>query len=112
MSTTLKPLINAQFGVAAGSTLYTAPAAKTTIIDKFTATNTDVAARTLSVSIVASAGVQSAANRVVYQKSIAAGVTDDLTELQNHILATGDSIYVVPEVDSKIVIRASGREVS
>lgn len=112
MSVTAKPLIQAKYAGNSLTTEYTAPASTRTIIDKFTATNTDSGSETVSVHIVPNGGSASASNIITSALSIAAGASVDLPELKNHILATGDFISVVASVPSKMVIRASGREVT
>lgn len=111
MSVTAKAIIPAQFALSAGSTLYTAPNSARTIIDKCTVTNTDVGAQTVTVNLVPSGGAQAQANAIAWNFSIAAGAIKDFTEIQNHVLNAGDSIFVKASVDSKLVTRASGREV-
>ena len=112
MSVTAKPLIQAKYAAAAAATEYTAPASTTAIIDKFTATNTEASARTITVHIVPSGGTAGPSNRITSALSIAAGVSIDLPEMKNHILSPGDFISVLASVASMVVIRASGREVT
>lgn len=113
MSITAKPLFSAKYAAdTTPNTEYTTPSGKRTIVDKFTATNTDTATQTISINIVANTGSNGADNLIVKNKSIIAGATADLTEMQNQILASGDFIDVVASIADKIVIRASGRELS
>lgn len=112
MTVTAKVLINSKYGSVSDSTEYTAPANTRTIIDKFTATNTDAGSQTITVRIVPSGAIAGASHNIISSKTIATGVTADLSELQNQILAAGDFINVQTSVSSKIVIRASGREVT
>lgn len=113
MTVTAKALIQAKYAANADTTEYTAPASTKTIIDKFTATNTDAAAVTISVNLVASGGAAGASNLIVKTKSIAAGETYAFdSELKNQILNTGDFISVIASVASKMVIRMSGREIT
>lgn len=102
-------LFQAQFASDSAVTVFTCPAGKTTIIDKLTGMNTDSGSQTLTVYLVKSTNSVQAFNAVVKAIAIAAGVLKDFTELQNHILADGDSIQIVSSVASKIVIRGSGR---
>lgn len=111
MSVTAKPLIQAKFASATDHTEYTVPGSTRAIIDKFTATNTDSSARTVSVNLVPNGGSVGASNLVTSVLSIAAGVSMELPEMKNHILASGDFISVIASVASKVVIRASGREI-
>ena len=110
MAVTPKPLINSKFASNSNTTEYTTPSNTRTIIDKFTATNTDSGAVTLSVHIVESGASVGDSKLVIKTHSIAAGATKDFSELQNHILAPGDFISCVASVASKVVIRACGRE--
>lgn len=112
MSVTAKALIEAKYAATSATTEYTAPVSTRTIIDKFTATNTDASAVTLTVYLVPSGGTAGGSNIIISAKSIATGVTSDLTELQNQILNAGDFISVLASTGSKMVIRASGREVA
>lgn len=112
MSVTAKALINARFAQSATTSEYTAPVSTHVIIDKFTATNADSSARTLSVYIVPSGASAASSNGVVLNLSIAAGATVDITSLQNQILNPGDSVAIVASAGTTIVVRMSGREVS
>lgn len=102
-------LCDAQLVPTSTTKVYTAPAGKTTIVDKFTGTNTDSGTRTLTVYLVKSGGVPVAANTIMVF-GIGAGVTKDFTELQNQILAPGDAIIVQADTGAKVVVRGSGRE--
>ena len=112
MSVTAKPLINSKQAANAATTEYTTPTSTRTIIDKFTATNTTAGAITLTVYLVPSLGTAGATNTIISALSIAAGVTTDITQLQNQILAAGDFISVLASAATSITIRASGREVT
>lgn len=112
MSVTPKKLIASKYASNSANTEYTVPTAKTTIIDKFTATNTDASAQTVTINIVPSGDTAGAANTIISAYSIAAGAIKDFTEIQNHILAAGDFISVTASAASKVVIRSSGREIT
>jgi hypothetical protein len=112
MSVTAKCLANSQFAPIADTTIYFAPVSTKTIIDKFTATNTDGSTRTLSVNIIPNGGSVGGDNLIVSTISITAGSTADLTELQNQILNEGDAISVVASLVNAIVVRVSGREIA
>lgn len=112
MAVTAKNLINSKYAADSATTEYTAPASTRTIIDKFTATNITGGAVTLTVYLVPSGGSAGDSNKVISALSIAAGATDDIEELKNQILATGDFISVLAGAATSIVIRASGREVT
>ena len=112
MSVTVKPLIQAKYAADSVATEYTAPVSTKAIVDKFTATNTDSGAQTISIHIVPSGGSASASNLITAALSIPAGESLDLPEMKNHVLAAGDFIAAVASVPNKVVIRASGREVT
>lgn len=112
MSILAKCLIEAKYASASNATEYTAPASTRTILDKFSATNTDGSSRTISVHLVPSGGSAGASNLITSVLSIGAGVSVDLPEMKNQILNAGDFISVVASVASKVVIRASGREIT
>lgn len=111
MSVTPKCIIDAVYAASSDTVVYTAPGGTKTIIDKFTATNTDAGSQTLNVNIIPSAGSVGASNLVIDALPIATLVTKDFSELQNQILNPGDKISVKASIASKIVIRGSGREV-
>lgn len=112
MSVTAKVLINSKYAANSTTTEYTVPSSTRTIIDKFTATNQDASARTLSVYIVPSGGSAGASNLIIKDLSLNAGETKALSELQNQILAVGDFVACVASAASQVVIRMSGREVT
>lgn len=112
MSVTAKTLISAKYAASGVNTEYTAPGATRVILDKFTATNTDSSARTITIHIVPNGGSVGGDNMLISAFSIPANEIKDFSELQNHILNAGDYIAVVASVASKVVIRASGREVT
>lgn len=112
MSVAVKKLISAKYASNSQTTEYTVPVSTKTIIDKFTATNTDSSVRTVSVNLVASGDSASGSNLVTSALSIAAGASVDLPEMKNHVLHAGDFISAIASVSNKVVIRASGREVT
>lgn len=112
MTITAKALVDAKFASSGANTEYTAPANTRTIIDKFTATNTDSSARAITVYVVPSGQTFAAQYTVTSAFSIAANTAVELTELKNHILSAGDVISVFASVASVVVIRASGREIT
>lgn len=112
MTVTAKALIQAKYASSSVATEYTAAINTRVIIDKFTATNTDASAVTLSVYIVPSGGSASSSNLILTNYSVAAGATFDASMLQNQILNAGDFVAVVAGTASKLVIRMSGRELT
>jgi hypothetical protein len=111
MTITAKALAKSQFVSGSDGTIYTCNVTAT-LIDKFTANNTDSGAQTLTVNVVPSGGSVAASNQLVSAYSIAAGTFVDLTHLKNLILNNGDFISVKAGTGSKIVVNISGREVS
>jgi len=111
VTTTSKPLISAKYAANADTTEYTAGTATRTIIDKLTGYNSDTVTQTLTVNLVASAGAAGASNIIVV-KAISAGETYTFPEIVGHVLEAGGIISIKASAASKIVIRASGREVT
>lgn len=111
MSVTVKVLIAAKNAENAQTTQYTANGV-TTIIDKFTATNYDTAARTLSVNLVTSGDTAGNQNLIVKTKTLQAGETYTFPEIVGQVLASGGFISTIASAATTINIRASGREVT
>ena len=84
----------------------------TTIIDKFTATNYDTVARTISVNLVAASGSASNDNLIVKTKTLQASETYTFPELVGQVIAPGGFISTIASTGTSINIRASGREIS
>lgn len=112
MSVTAQCLINAKYASSSPATEYTVPAARRVIIDKFSASNQNGGAQTITVYLVPSGGSVANSNKIVSSFSLAAGESKELTELKNQILNTGDFVSVEASVGSAIVIRMSGRVVA
>ena len=111
MTVTVKVLIPAKIAESAQTTQYTA-AGVTAIIDKFTATNYDTAARTLSVNLVTSGDTAGNQNLIVKTKTLQASETYTFPELVGHVLAPSGFISTIAGTATAINIRASGREVT
>ena len=111
MAVTVKVLIPSKTAENSQTTQYTASGVSA-IIDKFTATNYDAVARTLSVNLVISAGSSSSDNLLVKTKTLQAGETYTFPEIVGHALDSGGFISTIASAGSAISIRASGREVS
>lgn len=111
MAITVKVLIPAKIAEATQTTQYTA-AGVTTLIDKFTATNYNTAAATISVNLVTSADTAGNQNLIVKTKTLQAGETYTFPELVGAALAPGGFISTIAGTASAINIRANGREVS
>ena len=111
MTVTVKVLIAAKNAENAQTTQYTANGV-TAIIDKFTATNYDTAARTLSVNLVTSGDTAGNQNLIVKTKTLQAGETYTFPEIVGQVLASGGFISTIASAATTINIRASGREVT
>jgi hypothetical protein len=112
MSVAAKCLAEGQFSNTTATTLYTAPAGVTTIIDKLSALNSDAATRTLSIYIVPSGQAVGDQYLVAKAVSMLAGTLYDSSEMKNQILNTGDSVVVTASVANVVTLRVSGRECS
>lgn len=112
MSVSAKCLIESQFAPSVTANIYVAPASTKTIIDKFTATNTDSATHTVTIYLVPIGQAAALSNQIIQARSITAGVTVDFSEMQNQILTTGGFIAILASAASQVVVRASGREIT
>lgn len=111
MTITAKPLINAKYAAFSSTAEYTVPTATKTIIDKFTVTNTDSGAVTVTIRIVPSGETEGNQHQIIKDLSTAASATTDISSMQNQVLSAGDKVFVVASLANKLVLRMSGREV-
>lgn len=111
MAVQVKVLIPAKIAEATQTTQYTATNVST-IIDKFTATNYDTSARTISVNLVTSLDTAGNNNLVIKNKTLLPSETYTFPELVGHILAPSGYISTLASTGTAINIRASGREIS
>jgi len=111
MTVIVKVLVPAKNAESSQTTQYTATGV-TAIIDKFTATNYDTVARTLSVNLVSSGGSAGNSNLIVKTRTLMAGETYTFPEIVGQVLGSGDFISTIASAATAINIRASGREVS
>lgn len=111
MAVIVSNIIPAKIAEIAQTTQYTSTGV-TTIIDKFTATNYSATAATLSVNLVASAGVAGNDNLIVKTKTLQPGETYTFPELVGHVLPVGGLVSTIAGAAASINIRASGRTVS
>jgi hypothetical protein len=111
MAVSTKVLIPAKTAENAQTTQYTATNV-TTIIDKFTATNYNTAAATISVNLVTVLGSAGNDNLIVKTKTLQPAETYTFPELVGQVLASGGFISTIASTASAINIRASGREIS
>lgn len=92
------------------ATYYAAPANGKALLKKLTLTNTSAAAVTVTLHLVAAAGVAGVNNMPVDAHSIGAGATYDCTEVVNHILEAGGTIQALASAATAVTIMASGAE--
>lgn len=112
MSVVAQCLVESQYGSITATLVYTTPASTHTIIDKFTAQNSDGGGtHTVTVWLVPSAGSTGNSNLLLNAVSIAASAVLDSAVMQNQILNPGDSIYVQIDAGNVVSIRCSGRQV-
>lgn len=111
MTITVKVLIPAKIAEATQTTQYTASGV-TTIIDKFTATNINTAAATISVNLVTSADTAGNQNLITKTKTLQPNEVYTFPELVGQVLMAGGFISTIAGTATSINIRASGREVS
>ena len=94
MAVTISNIIPAKTVENAQTTQYTSAGVQT-IIDKFTATNYNAAAATISVNLVASGGSTGNDNLIVDAHAIAPGETYTFPEIVGQALASGDFISTI-----------------
>ena len=105
-------LAESQFAETTPTVIYTSPDPATTLIDKFTATNTSFFPISVTINLVPQGGTRDTENAIVFDYSIPEQSTYLFPELINHFLRAGTSIHVVATLGSSLVIRASGRQIS
>lgn len=111
MTVSVKVLVPAKYAEATQTTQYTATGV-TAIIDKFTATNINTAAATISVNLVTSAGSAGNTNLITKTKTLQPSEVYTFPELVGQVLGSGDFISTIAGTASAINIRVSGREVT
>jgi hypothetical protein len=111
MAVQIKVLIPAKIAESSQTTQYTASNVST-IIDKFTATNYDTSARTISVNLVTALDTAGNQNLIIKSKTLLPSETYTFPELVGQILAPGGFISTIASAASAVNIRASGREVT
>lgn len=111
MAVTISNIIPAKTAENSQTTQYTSNGVQT-IIDKFTATNYNTAAATISVNLVTAAGSAGNDNLIVKTKTLQPTETYTFPELVGHVLPVGGFISTIAGTASAINIRASGRLVS
>jgi hypothetical protein len=111
MTVTVKVLIPAKTAENSQTTQYTASGV-TTIIDKFTATNYNASAATISVNLVTAADTAGNQNLITKTKTLQPAEVYTFPEIVGQVLAPGGFISTIAGTASAINIRASGREVT
>ncbi len=111
MTVTVKVLIPGKIAEATQTTQYNATNV-TTIIDKFTATNYNTAAATISVNLVTGGDTSGNQNLITKTKTLQPAEVYTFPELVGHVLNPGGFISTVAGTAATINIRASGREVT
>ena len=109
MTTVSKPLVTAAYASNSQTTVYTASAGMRTIIDKISAYNGTGAPVTLAINLVPASGAAGASN-LMASKTIAAGVTENFSEIVGQVLEPSGFISAIAGSASAIVLRISGRE--
>lgn len=111
MTVTVKVLVPSKIVEASQTTQYTATGV-TTIIDKFTATNYNSAAATISVNLVTTAGSAGNSNLITKTKTLQPSEVYTFPELVGQVLSPGDFISTIAGTATSINMRVSGREVT
>ena len=111
MTVTVKVLVPAKTVENSQTTQYTATGV-TTIIDKFTATNYNTAAATISVNLVTVSGSAGNTNLITKTKTLQPAEVYTFPELVGQVLGPGDFISTIAGTASSINMRVSGREVT
>ena len=111
MTVTVKVLVPAKTVENAQTTQYTATGV-TTIIDKFTATNYNTAAATISINLVTVSGSAGNQNLITKTKTLQPSEVYTFPELVGQVLSPGDFISTIAGTASAINMRVSGREVT
>lgn len=79
-----------------------------TRLDKVTIANPTGSNRTVTMYKIGSGGSASAATTISYQKSVLAGQTIDVTELEGHWLGPGDFVQALADAGSDVSLMMSG----
>ena len=111
MTVTAKALAEGQIIPNADTTVYTAPAFTTTIIDKLTCANYDSVSRVITISIVASGNVVGNAYYIA-KRTLASYETYTWPEVVGQILNTGDFVSAIASNNTGVNLRMSGREIT
>ena len=111
MAVYVKVLIPAKIAENSQTTQYTANGV-TTIIDKFTATNYNSVAASISVNIVTALDTAGNQNLIVKTKTLQPAETYTFPELVGVAMVPGGFISTLASAATSINIRANGREIT
>ena len=111
MTVQVKVLVPAKTVENTQITQYTATNV-TTIIDKFTATNYNSAAASISVNIVTASDTAGNQNLIVKTKTLQPAETYTFPEIVGVALAPGGFISTLASAATSINIRSNGREIT
>ena len=111
MAVYVKVLIPAKIAENSQTTQYTANGV-TTIIDKFTATNYNSVAASISVNIVTALDTAGNQNLIVKTKTLQPAETYTFPELVGVVMVPGGFISTLASAATSINIRANGREIT
>lgn len=99
-----------QLAVSPGATIYTCPANRSATVTFANVTNESVGAVTLTIHVVQVGASLADTNIYLDGKSIAAGATDNLTEITGMTLESGDFIIAFAGTADALNMRLSIRE--
>lgn len=111
MAVTAKKLFAPAQLTASAATYYIVPANTSCLIKKITATNNDTVARTVTIYLVPSGGSAGVTNIIMKTKAIAAAETYEFTEIEGHVISTGDTIQALADSASQVTFQGSGVEI-
>ena len=110
---TPKVLITPQQLPNAAATLYTSPAATTTIVKKITLCNNDLAnGYLITMYLIDFGGTPASGYLFLNQRAVGPGETVDITEAINQVLKAGDFISAFADTAGKVTIRGSGVQIA
>lgn len=111
MAVTVKNIIPRKQMENAQTGQYTAQGV-TTIIDKFTVTNTSAANVSFSVNLVANGGTAGDSNLVLKSRTLAPNETYTCPELVGQVLQAGGFISTIAGAATSLTMSAAGREIT
>lgn len=111
MAVVAKALVQGQIIPNANTTVYTAPLAVTTILDKVTATNYDSVVREMTISIVPAGGSVSDAYYVA-KHTFQPKETYTWPEIVGQVLNQENFVSIIASNNTGLNVRISGREIT